>query len=359
MLAAGLLVLVLLASPTDAAPPPAPLSARSPQVAWSGTVEGVAPFGCDRPSTSCDVTRLTVDAQQGSWITVSLGAEYLHLRVTEGGRHIASAGQTLTANPDERPAPTVTFAQVRSGRVQYEVAIGSLSAAPPAPDDYRAVARLAGRGFDRAGDCGVTSGVEHLQEPVDGPPSTLHVRLVAEPGDRPAVVAATQALVETYDRIGVRVRVSYDFRPLVVSDTELPYEQVRRAYGGVRPRGVDVVHVMTDQFAGGVADCIGGIAYPEKAFSVGNVHYTVQGVVPVDRVPAGMVAAHEIGHLLGAQHQQVSCVEALPQQVVRPASDGWTGPCTLMSPAALAASETWSTLERATVLAMVRRYASR
>jgi hypothetical protein len=117
------------------------------------------------------------------------------------------------------------------------------------------------------------------------------------------------------------------------------------------------VHVMTDLFSGGYADCLGGVAYPEKAFSVGNVHYTVQGTAPVDKVPAGMVAAHEIGHLLGAQHQQVNCAEALPQELAQPATDGWVGPCTLMGPAALNDSETFSTLERATVRAFARRYA--
>jgi len=155
------------------------------------------------------------------------------------------------------------------------------------------------------------------------------------------------------------VKVSYDFFRIVEDGTKYPFEQVRRHYGGVRPPGVDVVDVMTDLFAGGDADCIGGIAYAEKAFAVSNVHYTVQGAVPVDQVPAGMVAAHEIGHLLGAQHQQVSCTEALPQEVATPATDGWAGPCTLMGPAALQDSETFSTLERNTIRAFVRAYAGR
>ncbi len=74
-------------------------------------------------------------------------------------------------------------------------------------------------------------------------------------------------------------------------------------------------------------------------------------------MPGAVVAAHEIGHLLGAQHQQSNCLEALPQQALQRPTDGWIGPCTVMSPAALQASETFSTLERSTIRSFVRRYA--
>ncbi len=361
-LTVALLLTTALATPSVAAPPPQQaLSSAAHPVSWSGTLATPDPFGCGGPvSRGCDTTNLTVKAAKGSWITVSTDDPNGYLLVRRGADYVASGGEHLSTSSTATPTATVTFQQVTSGRVTYAVGVSSIPATAVTPITYTATARLAGRAFDREGECGATTGAEHLRDPDDGRVLPLSVRLVAEPKDTAAVRRAGTGLIEIYGRVGIAVTVSYDFvvlKPL--GNDTYAYEQIRRRYGGIRPRGVDVVHVLTDQFPGGYADCIGGIAYPEKAFSVGNVHYTVQGTVPVDQVPAAMVAGHEIGHLLGAQHQQVNCAEALPQQAAKPASDGWVGPCTLMGPAALNDSETFSTLERTTVRAYARRFAGR
>jgi hypothetical protein len=138
-----------------------------------------------------------------------------------------------------------------------------------------------------------------------------------------------------------------------------PFEHVKRKYHGQRPAGIDVVHVVTDDFSGGYSDRIGGVAYQERGFSTGNAHDNSSGLTAVgttiDIVPAGVIAAHEIGHELGARHQMISCAEAAPQEAQHPASDGWTGACTEMGPLALQDSETWSALEKATVRSYVHR----
>lgn len=361
-------VLVALAALVLTAPPGAAagaylVSERSPVVTWRGTL-GLAPLSCGYPNGGCDQRDVVVDAAKGAWITISISVETANLRVTSGGQYVGSAGQSFDPNPGATPKATTTFQQLRTGRVSYRVEVGSVTAVPEEQtpvggnnNSYTGQARLAGRAFDRAGDCGVTPGAEHVQDPDRGDLLRLSVRLVAAPADVAEVRRdLVPGLIDTYDRIGVRLRVSV--QPFALRATDgYPYEQVRASYAGVRPAGVDVVHVLTDGFAGGIADCIGGIAYPEKAFSNGSIHYAPAGTVAVPTVRGANVAAHEIGHLLGAQHQQANCVEALPQLAQRPAKDGSVGACTVMFPGAGQISETFSTLERTTIRSFVRRYA--
>ena len=343
--------------------PSRPLSASSRSVSWQGTLTTPDPLGCGAAvSRGCDETTLTVAVPRGTWITVSVDDPSGYLRVSQQGAYVADGGQHVSAGMASL-SPTVTFQQAATGRVSYVVGVSDLAANPGAPIAYRATATLSGSAFDREGDCGATPGVEHVLDPDDGATLPLSVRLVADPKDKQAVLTAAKGLVEIYARIKVAVRVSYDFTPIRPLPTDAhPYEAIRRRYHGVRPPGVDVVHVMTDLWAGGYAECIGGVTYPEKAFSVGSIHYTVEGVVPVIPpqplvAPAALVAGHEIGHLLGAQHQQVNCVEPLTPQATAPPSDGWVRPCSIMGPLAHVDSEIMSTAERTTVRSYVRRFA--
>ena len=367
LLAVVALLSGLLMGPTSAATPPSyTLSQAHLKVTWTGTFPAPDPTGCGGAvSFGCDTTTLYVLAAKGVWITISIDDQSAYVLVQQGGNYVANGGRNALS---ATASPTVTFQQVAAGRVAYSVGVsdttGNSLGHAVAASPYTATARLAGAAFDREGLCGPTPGIEHLRDPDDGRVLPLSVRLVADPNDQTSVRTAAKGLVEIYRRVGVALRISYDFTALQIIPTDTwPFEQVQRRYGGVRPAGVDVVHVMTDNWAGGFARCIGGITLPEMSFSVGSLHHTVSGVVPVDGLPepllapAALVAAHEIGHLLGAQHQQFNCVEALPAEVAQPASDGWVRPCTLMGPLAHVDSEIMSTLERSTVRSYVRRYA--
>lgn len=356
----------VFASGSGAATSPATVLSRAGQtVTWSGSLTTSDVLGCGEVvSTGCDHAALKVRAARGAWITIRVDGPSLYVNVTSEGKAVASNGfqpaSTKHTGPSEPSA--VTFQQLRSGVVTYDVGVSAFTVSPQTPITYRARAQLAGKAFDRQGDCFVgLGGLDHLLDVDDGRRLHLSVRLVSEPADAAAMRAAAPGLIETYDRINVALKVSFDTMPLVGFQT-YPYEAVQRAYRGVRPAGVDVVHVMTDKWAGGFADCIGGIAFRERGFSVGSLTYMAAGVVrlPLNpRAVAALIAAHEIGHQLGGQHQQASCAEAAPQQAVRPASDGWIGACTIMGPLAAQTSETFSTLERSSVRAYVRAYAGR
>jgi hypothetical protein len=360
-----LLVLALLAMSVSWPPATAgqPVLAHPGQkVSWDGQVTIGDPGGCDDvTSHGCVKHPLVVEAAKAAWITIETDASYL--RVTDRTTYVASNGSATNTRETPSTSSTVTFQQLRSGRVTYTVGVSDTFAAPVAPSPFHVTATLAGKAFDREGECFVhDSGVSALLGPDDGAQLQLRVRLVADPKDAAVVHKAGAALTEIYGRIGITVRVSYDLMHLAMAPTDsYPFEQVKRKYHGERPAGIDVVHVVTDEFSGGYSDCIGGVAYLERGFSTGNAHYNSSGLTGVgatiDIVPAGLIAAHEIGHELGGQHQMVSCTEAAPQQAQHPASDGWTGACTEMGPLALQDSETWSALEKATIRSYVHRYA--
>lgn len=105
----------------------------------------------------------------------------------------------------------------------------------------------------------------------------------------------------------------------------------KAAVGGQRPQGVDLVYTITSKElsdAEGMADCIGGVRYPDLAFAVGE-DYANQGEGDTGflsgyKNATAKIAAHEIGHLMGAHHHYFNCLEGLG------ADDSTV--CTLMSP---------------------------
>ena len=174
--------MVLPATVPGQAAAPDTVSAGHRAVHWSGVLEGPAPAGCNGPNLGCDRHNFVVVAPRGAWITVSVaGDPNASVRVTTSdGELVGNGGQAEDLNPDDTVTPTTTFQQLRPGRVVYVAAVGDVTATPALPASYQATAQLAGKAFDRAGDCGVTSGLEHLQDTDDGRATpTLRVRLVA------------------------------------------------------------------------------------------------------------------------------------------------------------------------------------
>ena len=114
-------------------------------------------------------------------------------------------------------------------------------------------------------------------------------------------------------------------------------DQAKQRFGGARPAGSDLVYVLTakDIQAGGntgvagLADCIGGVRFPDRAFAVGEVFEEDLPIGPLTFYAdaTAKIAAHELGHLMGGHHHYANCAEGVKsEQEVLEGS-----PCTLMS----------------------------
>ena len=141
-------------------------------------------------------------------------------------------------------------------------------------------------------------------------------------------------------------------------------EQAKDRFGGTRPPGTDIVYVLTtkdieadgEEAVAGLADCIGGVAFADRAFAVGEVidpDTSAVASLVLARQQTARVAAHEIGHLMGAHHHYANCVEGLLSEL----DQGELSPCTLMFNAADLASVNFSTLNGLVVRGHAEVYA--
>jgi hypothetical protein len=171
-------------------------------------------------------------------------------------------------------------------------------------------------------------------EPVAFDVSVLLDRVAKGRGD--AVFAQVK---EIYARIDVDLRYTLKKVRLAAPEQPLPEDLIdlaRRHFGGERPTGVDAVYVLSGRdfadAAVGQASCVGGIKYPDEAFAAGRDYgenETEDGQIAAGvstlKDASARVAAHELGHLLGAHHHYATCGEA------RAATEGFSSPCSLMT----------------------------
>ena len=145
---------------------------------------------------------------------------------------------------------------------------------------------------------------------LDSAPVRLEVRILLDGVRRREAKRAVVSMRRAYSPLRISVAATYQRVRFTGDDADGLIRQAKRLYRGKRPRGTDVVYTMTSKnitAAGGdnvagLADCIGGVRFPDKAFAVGEVLGADSGV----REGTGKVLAHEIGHLLGAHHHYFS-----------------------------------------------------
>ena len=181
--------------------------------------------------------------------------------------------------------------------------------------------------LDREEDCQETI-PEQYATPADAlTPVTARILVLLDGIERPAAARAVAFASKAYEPLEVTLRVvrykNVNFAPSGTDPQGNPeiegyqyMEDIKAAMGGRRPAGIDVVYTFTTKRMyfiqsgqkvyglAGLADCIGGIRYPNRSFALGA---GAQEGWAVEQ--AGLTMAHELGHLLGAHHHYANCAE--------------------------------------------------
>ena len=179
---------------------------------------------------------------------------------------------------------------------------------------------------------------------VDTTPVSLEVRVLLDGIGLDRGQAIFDRANAAYGPLGLRLAPSFegvslgsDGTPEDGEDAQGLIAQAKNHFGGQRPAGADLVYVLTAKdvsalgqtAVAGMADCIGGVAFADRAFAVGE---DVDARIPSFDIGlrfladlSAKTAAHEIGHLFGGHHHYANCAEGTPS-----AAEREFAPCTLM-----------------------------
>lgn len=235
------------------------------------------------------------------------------------------------------------------------------------------VPELSASGFiDREAPCSslATLAPDNHQVPVVGEWKTkvvLDVAVLLAGVDPDKANEIMAEVAEVYAPLGIELRwvneaVNFEIDPppdnsamgtvLSTSDSRAYIQASKDHFGGARPWWADVVYTMVDgelsSAVAGQADCVGGIAYPESAFAVGEVDQNDPRVLR-----SAKIAGHEIAHLLAAHHHFANCAQGDPAAILADLT-----PCTLMFNDVGLISLAFSTLEGAVVRDYALEYAN-
>lgn len=187
---------------------------------------------------------------------------------------------------------------------------------------------------------------------VENTPVRLDVRILLDGVGRAEAKRAVLSMRKAYAPLRISVAPSYRKVSFSGRDADGLTQQAKDLYSGKRPRGTDVVYTMTSKNitsggqdnVAGLADCIGGVRFPARAFAVGEQFPAGSGI----REGSGKTMGHEIGHLLGGHHHYTS-----PEGLLA----GDPNVMDLMAPALDLGSLRFSTVNALMVKGHAQRYA--
>lgn len=363
----GAILLLALPSATTvraAEPVSGTLGGTHDEVTWSGTFIASNPAVC---ATSvdplCDHFRLTIDSTAIKQVAIAIApaegfeADDYDLFVFD------DQGVLLASQADGDGYESVVVAN--TGAAFYEVRVQPFLVA--AGSTYHGVAM---RTREQAVDADEADCLEAIPEQVsiagildEGQIIELSVMLLLDGTDAAVAGEVMARAAESYRPLGINLVLkktkTVSFTSSLSGDL---IGAAKATVGGTPPRGIDLVGVFTNKtmqsIAGGAtvvgqADCIGGVRYDVHSFFVVSDIRSIEdpqtgttgtlntlGFNPnVDATAE--VMAHEMGHLMGAQHHYANCVEG------NLSSAGPTdlSPCTLMFNAVNFASLNFSSVD--------------
>lgn len=172
----------------------------------------------------------------------------------------------------------------------------------------------------------------------------LDVHLVLDEVPRERAAQVMEQAQHAYSPLGITLRTTYqmvsfppqkmarDFElsePVPASERKYLFDRTKEAVGGERLPHSDLVYLLTNDAilgAAGIADCIGGVRYPPRAFAIGEEQEDLDSEPICCTLATAKIAAHELAHLLGAHHHYANCAEG----AVEKPNDTHLGTCTMM-----------------------------
>lgn len=341
---AGVTLLVVAALPATAfgASPASGTLGKRGSVTWQG-----GPFTVSNPAAcvgafdpTCDHYTLTVDGGKTTAVRVATsaadGQDFDLFVYDAAGREVAHSAGGTGNEVATIPAPASGTYEVRvqpwlvTPGATYtgvaQVTRATTTAPPPATDEERDCLEPVPAAV---GASGITDA---------GQTVSLDVVVLLDGVDQAKATSVMARAADSYAPAGVALNVlRYEVVSFTGTDGAGLIQQAKDHFGGFRPAGSDLVYVLSSKDLtnatngsglAGLADCIGGVKYPEHAFAVGEVfadeNLAWNGFTLYADVTA-KIAAHELGHLMGAHHHYANCAETATAEDVSTLS-----PCSLM-----------------------------